>query len=106
MMGCSGEYGSGITVTGPKQLKAIDVDLEAMPDTAMTLAAAAVFADGASHITGLSSLKVKETDRLTAVANELRKVGVAVAFDDDSWTITPPALDRLHGAVLETYDDH
>jgi len=105
-MGCIVKYNAGITVTGPKQLKAIDVDLEAMPDTAMTLAAAAVFADGPSHITGLSSLKVKETDRLTAIATELRKVGVSVEFDDASWTITPPPPDRLKGALLETYDDH
>jgi len=105
-MGCKVEYEAGITVTGPKQLKALNVDLESMPDTAMTLAAAAVFADGPSRITGLSGLKVKETDRLTAVANELRKVGVTVEFDDDSWTIIPPAPDYLKGALLDTYDDH
>jgi len=105
-MGCTVIYKDGITINGPTHLKSIDVDLKAMPDAAMTLAAVAVFADGTSHIKGLSSLKVKETDRLTAIAMELRKVGVKVEFDDDSWTITPPPLDRLHGDVLDTYDDH
>ena len=80
--------------------------MEAMPDTAQTLAVLCAFADGPSHITGLQSLRVKETDRVDAIARELRKLGATVDAGPDWWTITPPSGASLRGADIETYDDH
>jgi 3-phosphoshikimate 1-carboxyvinyltransferase len=90
-----------------------------MPDAAMSLAVACAVADGLSTITGLHTLRVKETDRIAALANELRKVGCTVETADDSITITPPpgtaALRAAshdsenrgtHPVVIETYNDH
>jgi 3-phosphoshikimate 1-carboxyvinyltransferase len=94
-----------ITVTGTKRLEGIEVDLSAMPDTAQTLAVTALFAEGETRITGLHTLRVKETDRLAAVATELRKFGAGVEIEgDDALVITPPAVVRP--ATVDTYDDH
>ena len=67
-----------ITVTGTDTLEGIDVDLADMPDTAQTLAVVALFADGETTIRGLHTLRVKETDRLAALATELTKLGAEV----------------------------
>lgn len=105
-MGCIVERHNGMTVTGPQTLTSVSVDMESMPDAAMTLAVVAVFADQPSVIRGLSSLKVKETDRFTAIATELRKIGIRVDCGSDYWVIHPLPISRMHGATLETYDDH
>lgn len=106
-MGCTVTQGGGtITLTGPGQLRAIEADMEAIPDTAQTLAVVAAFADGPSHLTGLASLRVKETDRVRAVARELPKLGVRVEEGPDSWTIHPHAAGRDTPAEILTYDDH
>ncbi len=93
-----------ITVNGPARLSGVTADLGQCPDGAMAIAVCAAFADGPSHLTGLSSWSVKETDRLTAVATELTKLGVTVEKSDSSLTIQPPGM--LQPADISTYDDH
>ncbi|MBV9849910.1 MAG: 3-phosphoshikimate 1-carboxyvinyltransferase [Armatimonadetes bacterium] len=105
-MGCRVTRGPQITLTGPQRLRAIDADMEAIPDTAQTLAVVCAFADGPSRLAGLTSLRVKETDRVQAITKELPKLGVGVEEGRDSWVIVPPADRRLHGAAIDTYEDH
>ena len=93
-----------ITVRGTETLLGIEADLVQMPDMAQTLAVAALFAEGETHLTGLHSLRVKETDRVAALATELRKLGAGVEINGDDLTITPP--DRVQPAAIDTYDDH
>ena len=85
-------------------LAPITLDCNHIPDAAMTLAALALFADGTSRLLNIASWRVKETDRLAAMAAELRKVGATVVESDDSLAITPPA--RWRAAAIDTYDDH
>jgi 3-phosphoshikimate 1-carboxyvinyltransferase len=85
-------------------LSAITLDCNHMPDAAMTLAAMALFADGPSRLSHIASWRVKETDRIAAMATELRKLGAAVLEGADFIQITPPAA--WHAAAIETYDDH
>lgn len=92
-----------ITVKGPLLLKAVNVDMESMPDSAQTLAVVAAFAKGKTKITGLSTLKIKETDRLTALKNELKKIGIKSKITNDSITVHGG---KPHGAVIKTYNDH
>jgi 3-phosphoshikimate 1-carboxyvinyltransferase len=94
-----------ITVIGPERLQGIDVDLSAMPDTAQTLAVAALFAEGPTTITGLHTLRVKETDRVAALAAELTKLGAEVDVQGDDLTIHPPE-NGPRPAAIHTYDDH
>jgi 3-phosphoshikimate 1-carboxyvinyltransferase len=102
-MGCRIERcSSGITVHG-RQLDGIDVDMNAISDTVMTLAALACFAEGPTTIRNVAHIRHKETDRLAALATELRKVGAEVDEFADGLTITPKPL---HGAAIETYNDH
>ena len=93
-----------ITVTGTDQFHGIDVDLSSMPDTAQTLAVAALFAHGTTTIHGLHTLRVKETDRLSALSNELTRLGAAVQIDGDSLKIEPPS--QIRPGEVETYEDH
>jgi 3-phosphoshikimate 1-carboxyvinyltransferase len=86
------------------KLKAIDADFNQIPDAAMTAAVAALFADGASTLRNIGSWRVKETDRIAAMATELRKLGATIEEGGDSLRITPPA--RLKPATIDTYDDH
>jgi 3-phosphoshikimate 1-carboxyvinyltransferase len=87
------------------RLRAIDLDCNHIPDAAMTLATAALFADGTTRLRNIASWRVKETDRLSAMATELRKVGAIVEEGHDFILITPP--DRLNAdAKIDTYDDH
>lgn len=103
-MGCVVERAStGITVRGPERLRGIDIDMNAISDTVMTLGAVAVFAEGPTTIRNVGHIRHKETDRVTALATELRKVGCHVTERDDGMTITP---DALHGAEIDTYKDH
>ncbi len=105
-MGCTVTRGQSITLTGPIRLSAINADMEAIPDTAQTLAVVAAFAEGPSRITNIGSLRVKETDRVKAIAAELPKLGVYVDEGLDEWTITPPAGGVYLPAAIDTYDDH
>ncbi|MFB3119356.1 MAG: 3-phosphoshikimate 1-carboxyvinyltransferase [Stenotrophomonas maltophilia] len=86
------------------QLRGIDVDLNHMPDAAMTVAATALFAEGKTVIRNIYNWRVKETDRLAAMASELRKVGAEVVEGRDYLEITPP--DRIQSAEIDTYNDH
>jgi 3-phosphoshikimate 1-carboxyvinyltransferase len=95
---------NSITITGPAELQGIDVDLSPMPDTAQTLAVAALFAQGRTTIRGLATLRVKETDRLAALKNELTKLGAQVAIEGDDLQIDAPL--KLRPAEIATYDDH
>jgi 3-phosphoshikimate 1-carboxyvinyltransferase len=85
-------------------LKAIDADFNHIPDAAMTIAVAALYADGVSTLRNIGSWRVKETDRIAAMATELRKLGATVEEGDDYLRVTPPA--ELHAAAIDTYDDH
>ena len=85
-------------------LRGIDLDCVAIPDAAMTLAVVALFAEGPTTLRGIGSWRVKETDRIAAMATELRKVGASVDEGPDWLRITPPA--QLRGATIDTYDDH
>ena len=88
------------------QLKGITLDCNHIPDAAMTLATAALFAKGTTTLTNIASWRVKETDRLSAMATELRKVGATVEEGADYIVITPPTADGWHHAEIDTYDDH
>ena len=92
-----------ITVKG-KPLNAVDMDMNHIPDAAMTIATAALFAKGTTSIRNIYNWRVKETDRLFAMATELRKVGAEVIEGEDFITITPP--EKLKHAEIDTYDDH
>ncbi len=87
------------------RLRAFDLDLNHIPDAAMTLAICALFADGPSRLRNIASWRVKETDRITAMATELRKLGATVEEGPDYLAITPPER-LLPGASIDTYDDH
>lgn len=86
------------------RVRAFDLDLNHIPDAAMTLAVVALFADGPCRLRNIASWRVKETDRLSALAAELRKVGAGVEEGADYIAVTPP--DALRSAAIETYDDH
>ncbi len=85
-------------------LAAIELDCNHIPDAAMTLAVMALYADGPSRLTNIASWRVKETDRIAAMAIELRKLGAAVVEGPDFIEITPPL--RWAPAAIHTYDDH
>ncbi len=87
------------------KLKALDVDLNHIPDAAMTIAVAALFAEGTTTIRNIESWRFKETDRIAAMAKELRKVGASVEEGQDYIRVTPPEV-LTPNAVIDTYDDH
>jgi 3-phosphoshikimate 1-carboxyvinyltransferase len=86
-------------------LRAFDMDCNHIPDAAMTLAVAALFCDGPCRLRNIGSWRVKETDRIAAMATELRKLGATVQEGSDWLAITPP-VSVVHNAVIDTYDDH
>lgn len=94
-----------IEATATGKLKAIDVDLNHIPDAAMTIAVAALAADGTTTLRNIASWRVKETDRLSAMATELRKLGATVEEGQDYIRITPPTS-LTPDAQIDTYDDH
>ena len=106
-MGANIEYGANhVLVKRAKgKLKAIDLDCNHIPDAAMTLAILALFADGTTTLRNIASWRVKETDRISAMATELRKVGASVEEGSDYIKITPPQV-LTPNAVIDTYDDH
>ncbi|BCZ77093.1 hypothetical protein PTKU64_07680 [Paraburkholderia terrae] len=87
------------------KLDPIDMDFNLIPDAAMTIAVAALFADGTSTLRNIASWRVKETDRIAAMATELRKVGAKVQEGEDFLVVTPPEK-LTPNAAIDTYDDH
>ncbi|VTS02791.1 3-phosphoshikimate 1-carboxyvinyltransferase [Tuwongella immobilis] len=102
-MGCQvTKSDSAITVQGGT-LRGIDLDMNAISDTVMTLGAVACFAEGPTTIRNVAHIRHKETDRISALANELRRLGAEVIERADGLTIHPRPL---HGATVQTYRDH
>ncbi|GGI18420.1 3-phosphoshikimate 1-carboxyvinyltransferase [Oxalicibacterium faecigallinarum] len=93
-----------IEATSNGALTAIDADFNHIPDAAMTIAVAALYAEGPSTLRNIGSWRVKETDRLSAMAIELRKVGALVEEGEDYLKVTPPT--EIKTAAIDTYDDH
>lgn len=87
-------------------LRGIELDCNHIPDAAMTLATAALFAQGDTCLRNIASWRVKETDRIAAMATELRKLGAVVVEGDDFIRITPPAACTSPASGIDTYDDH
>ncbi|MDE0398164.1 MAG: 3-phosphoshikimate 1-carboxyvinyltransferase [Candidatus Poribacteria bacterium] len=103
-MGCQTTVSNtGITVTGPRQLKGIDVDMRTISDTALTLAAIAPFADSKVTIRNIEHTRWQETDRIHAMVTELRKLGVPVVEHQDGLEISPAPIIP---AAIDTYEDH
>jgi 3-phosphoshikimate 1-carboxyvinyltransferase len=92
---------------GAWPLKALTLDCNHIPDAAMTLAVMALYADGTTRLDNIASWRVKETDRIAAMATELRKLGATVAEGADFISVTPPARAAdWRAAAIHTYDDH
>lgn len=103
-MGCRVDRSHySITVHGPEQLGGLDVDMNAISDTVMTLAAIAPFANGPVNIRNIAHIRLKETDRLAAIATELERMGIQATERPDSITIYPG---NPKPAIVQTYDDH
>lgn len=103
-MGCKVSRESGATTVTGGALRGVDVDMNAISDTVMTLAVVALFAQGITRIRNVAHIRHKETDRLSALATELRKLGARVDEHPDGLVIDPPA--KLAPARIATYDDH
>lgn len=93
-----------IEVSRVGELNAVDVDLNHIPDAAMTIATTALFAQGTTAIRNIYNWRVKETDRLAAMSTELRKLGATVEEGEDYIVIEPP--EKIQSATIDTYDDH
>jgi len=103
-MGCDVTYTTdGISVRSTGTLRGIDIDMNAISDTVMTLGAVACFAEGPTAMRNIAHIRHKETDRIAALANELRKLGATVTETRDSLTIVPGPL---RSARVATYNDH
>ena len=96
---------ASIKVSKVKTLQAINLDCNHIPDAAMTLAVLALFANGTTKLHNIGSWRVKETDRIKAMATELKKLGAAVVEGEDFIEITPP-LHIKENVEIDTYDDH
>ncbi len=103
-MGAKVEWGDDFVSVTKDQLNAVDMDFNHIPDAAMTIATTALFAKGTTTLRNIYNWRVKETDRLFAMATELRKVGAEVEEGEDYLRITPPK--QLKHAAIDTYDDH
>jgi len=103
-MGCVVTWSeSGITVQGPPSLRGIDIDMNAISDTAQTLACVAAFAQEPTRIRNVAHMRHKETDRVSAVVTELSRLGLKVEEHPDGLTIHPGPI---HAGTVATYDDH
>jgi 3-phosphoshikimate 1-carboxyvinyltransferase len=103
-MGCTVDrQATATTVTGGP-LRGIDVDMNAISDTVMTLGVVALFAAGITRIRNVGHIRHKETDRIAALATELRKLGATVDEHPDGLVIFPPST--ITSASIQTYDDH
>ncbi|BHH82166.1 3-phosphoshikimate 1-carboxyvinyltransferase [Desulforhopalus sp. 52FAK] len=106
-MGCElTKQGNGISLKGPERLTGVTVDMADMPDVVPTLAVVAAFAEGKTVINNIEHLRIKECDRLTAVVTELTKLGVNIEEHQSSMVIHGEGGRGLHGAEIETYEDH
>jgi len=103
-MGAKVEWGEDYIAITKGKLRAVDMDFNHIPDAAMTIATTALFADGTTTLRNIYNWRVKETDRLYAMATELRKVGAIVEEGEDCLSVTPPK--QLKHATIDTYDDH
>ncbi|EKK5416684.1 3-phosphoshikimate 1-carboxyvinyltransferase [Enterobacter hormaechei] len=103
-MGAVVTWGNDFISCTHGELNAIDMDMNHIPDAAMTIATAALFAKGTTTLRNIYNWRVKETDRLFAMATELRKVGAVVEEGEDYIRVTPPA--KLQFAEIGTYNDH
>jgi 3-phosphoshikimate 1-carboxyvinyltransferase len=97
-----------IEASGPASgaLRGITIDCTAIPDAAMTLAIVALFATGETRLNGIASWRVKETDRIAAMATELQKVGASIEAGSDYLVIRPPLTWQTPANGIDTYDDH
>ncbi|MFZ7234567.1 3-phosphoshikimate 1-carboxyvinyltransferase [Avibacterium avium] len=105
-MGAKITWGEDFIQAEKGNLKGIDMDMNHIPDAAMTIATTALFAEGETVIRNIYNWRVKETDRLSAMATELRKVGAEVEEGEDYIRIQPLPLDLFQPAEIETYNDH
>ncbi|TQV72708.1 3-phosphoshikimate 1-carboxyvinyltransferase [Exilibacterium tricleocarpae] len=103
-MGAKVKIGESFVEVERGSLHGVDLDLNHIPDAAMTLAVVALFAEGKTRIRNIYNWRVKESDRITAMATELTKVGATVLAGEDYIEITPP--EKWHHARIETYNDH
>ena len=104
-MGCEVAWtDAGVTVSGPERLAGLRTDMNAMPDMVLTLAPLAVLARGRTVIENVANLRVKECDRLSALAAELGRLGARVEEHPDGLAITPPKA--VQPAEIATYNDH
>lgn len=105
-MGAKITWGDDFIQAEQGELRGIDMDMNHIPDAAMTIATTALFAKGETIIRNIYNWRVKETDRLSAMAAELRKIGAEVKEGQDFIRIQPLALDKFQHAEIETYNDH
>ena len=105
-MGAKITWGEDFIQAEQGELIGVDMDMNHIPDAAMTIATTALFAEGETVIRNIYNWRVKETDRLTAMATELRKVGAEVEEGEDFIRIQPLALDQFQHAEIATYNDH
>ncbi len=103
-MGCGTAMGPDWIEVQGGPLRGVDVDMNDCPDSVQTLACVALFAKGGTRVRNVANLRVKETDRIAALAAELVKLGAKVKQEPDGLTVVPPA--RLKPAEIETYRDH
>jgi len=103
-MGATVRWGPDWIEVSGAPLHGIDIDLNHMPDAAMTVATTALFAEGKTTIRNIYNWRIKETDRLSAMATELKKVGAEVVEGEDYLEIVPP--DQILPALIDTYNDH
>lgn len=105
-MGAKITWGDDFIQAEQGELRGIDMDMNHIPDAAMTIATTALFAKGETIIRNIYNWRVKETDRLSAMAAELRKIGAEVEEGQDFIRIQPLTLDKFQHAEIETYNDH
>lgn len=105
-MGAKITWGEDFIQAEQAPLHGVDMDMNHIPDAAMTIATTALFAEGETVIRNIYNWRVKETDRLSAMATELRKIGAEVEEGEDFIRIQPLALDKFQHAEIETYNDH
>lgn len=105
-MGAKITWGDDFIQTEQGELVGVDMDMNHIPDAAMTIATTALFAKGETVIRNIYNWRVKETDRLSAMATELRKVGATVEEGEDFIRVKPLALEQFQHAEIETYNDH
>lgn len=103
-MGTKIQYGPTWIKATKAELKGVDLDMNHIPDAAMTIATTALFAEGTTTIRNIYNWRVKETDRLYAMATELKKLGATVEEGDDYITVQP--LKEVKHAAIDTYNDH